>query len=357
MKKFLNHQVRNIALLVVVVIITAFAGAALLSRSHAATAFVTTEPENGTLNGTAALSNDTAASGGKAVSFNSAVTVGCTGSLHTPGGPDGMGGCWPGPNNTGVPSGTVLSNYTGPCTVTTANVVIDAKTINCDLIIQAANVKVTRSKFVNGSIATDENSTGFSFTISDSEIIIGNRAGTGLGAVNFTATRILITGGNRSAHCWHDCTISDSYAHGQFTDPSGTFHESAMRMGQSATFRHNAIACDAPNVPPDGGCSADLTGYGDFGPVQNNTIDKNLFIAGTGGYCTYGGSSQGKPYSNQTNHIVITNNVWQRGTQKNDHGQYTCSYYGSNTAFNPALAGNVWTNNKYDDGSVVDSAN
>lgn len=280
----------------------------------------------------------------------------CTGARNTPGGPDAWNGCWPGPMNTGVPAGTVLTPYTGPCTITTAGTVLDAKAINCDLVIQAANVQITRSK-ITGSVATDESSTGFSFTITDSQVDIGDRAGTGVGAVSFVATRVQVTGGNRSMHCWHDCTITDSYVHAQFTDPSGTFHESGMRMGQSAVFRHNSIVCDAPDVPPDGGCSADLTGYGDFGPVQNNTLDRNLFGATTGGYCSYGGSSAGKPFSNDTNHIVFTGNVWQRGKTKSDHGDFVCGYYGSNTSFDVSLPGNVWTDNTFDDGAVVDAAN
>ena len=280
----------------------------------------------------------------------------CSGAPHTPGGKDSWGGCWPGPNNTGVPAGTQLSAYTGPCTITVDGTVIDAKTVTCDLLIKAANAKITRSKIV-GSVGTDENSTGYSFSISDTEVDVGQRAGTGIGAVNFTATRVHVYGGNRSINCWHDCTVTDSYVHGQFRDPTGTFHESGMRMGQSAIFRHNAVICDAPDVPPDGGCSADLTGYGDFGPVQNNTIERNLFGATTGGYCTYGGSSLGKPYSGDANHIVFTGNVWQRGTKPSDHGTYVCGYYGSNTAFDPARPGNVWSDNHYDDGSVVISAN
>jgi hypothetical protein len=35
---------------------------------------------------------------------------------NTPDGPDPAGGCFPGPSNTGVPAGTTLTNYTGPCT-------------------------------------------------------------------------------------------------------------------------------------------------------------------------------------------------------------------------------------------------
>lgn len=285
-----------------------------------------------------------------------AASVACDPTPHVPGGADRWGGCWPGPHNTGVPAGTALTDYDGPCTITTEGTTIDAKIITCDLRIEAASVVITRSRIV-GSVATDEDSTGHSFSISDSEVEIGERAGTGIGAVDFTATRVEVTGGNRSIHCWRDCTVADSYVHGQFTDPSGTFHESGMRMGQSATFVHNSVFCDAPDVPPDGGCSAALTGYGDFGPVQNNLIERNLFGATTGGYCTYGGSSAGKPYSEQTNHIVFAGNVWQRGSRVGDHGEYVCGYYGSNTAFDPSRPGNAWSDNVFDDGDPVLSSN
>lgn len=259
---------------------------------------------------------------------------------------------WPGPSNTGVPPGTALTAYTGPCTITAAGTVIDAKTIDCDLIIQAANVTITRSR-ITGSVSTDEESTGYSFTISDSQVDIGDRAGTGIGAVSFTAIRVHVTGGNRSINCWRDCTIRDSYVHGQFKDTTGTFHESGIRMGQSARIQHNTILCDAPDVPPDGGCSADLTGYGDFGPVQNNLIERNLFKATTGGACAYGGSSRGKPFSSATNNIIFKDNVFERGTNKSDKGTYICGYYYPITDFDTAAPGNQWSGNAFDDGAAI----
>src|SRR5262249_20200206 len=65
-------------------------------------------------------------------------------------GVDPWGGCFPGPTTTGTPRGTVLTKYKGPCRVTTANLVIDRKTINCaPMEIFAKNVLIKRSK-VNG---------------------------------------------------------------------------------------------------------------------------------------------------------------------------------------------------------------
>jgi hypothetical protein len=283
-----------------------------------------------------------------------AAVAACTGDRHTPGGPDSWGGCWPGEANTGVPAGTVLSEYEGPLTIVEDDTAIDAMIVRGDLRILAANVRITRSRIL-GSVATDEESEGFSFVISDSEVDVGERAGTGIGAVNFTAERVHVRGGNRSIHCWHDCTIVDSYMHGQYEDGTGTAHESGMRMGQSAVIRHNTIVCDAPDVPPDGGCSAALTGYGDFAPVQNDTVERNLFGATTGGYCSYGGSTRGKPFSDDAHHVVFVENVYQRGSRPSDHGELVCGYYGSNTAFDPSRPGNVWMDNRYDDGELVEA--
>jgi hypothetical protein len=253
---------------------------------------------------------------------------------------------WPDAKSTGVPAGTSLTDYTGPCTIDIANSVIDAKVVNCDLSIRAAGVTITRSK-INGSVANDEESHGYSFTISDSEVDLGQKAGTGLGAVDFIALRVHVTGGNRSVHCFRNCTVEDSYVHGQYTDEAGKAHESGIRMGSGATIKHNTIACDAPAVPPDGGCSAGLTGYGDFAPVANNLIENNLFKASTGGFCAYGGSDRGKPYSAQTRGIVYRDNVFERGPTGK------CGQYGPIASFDSSRPGNVWSRNTWDDGSIV----
>lgn len=260
---------------------------------------------------------------------------------------------WPDETNTGVPAGTTLTNYTGSCSITTANTVIDAKIVNCSLRIQANGVQIKRSK-VRGSIENDENENPpKSFTVTDTEID-GNGEETALGGANYTATRVHLYNARRSAYCWKNVTIEDSYIHGNYRDETGHAHQSGLRMSADCTFRHNTITCDAPDVPPDGGCSAGLTGYGDFAVVERNTIDKNLFLrTNTGGYCAYGGSTTGKPYSNGTNNIKFTGNVWQRKS----NGTKMCGVWGPITSFDKNASGNVWTGNKWDDGSEVPPAN
>lgn len=246
-----------------------------------------------------------------------------------------------------MPEGTELTDYTGPCSIDTPNVVIDAQTINCDLRILAKGIVITRS-VINGSLYADLTFSPGSFRVVDSEIRSPAESGTGIGEGNFVATRVEVTGGSRSVNCYYDCTLEDSYIHGQYADKRGKDHESGVRMGSNAIIRGNYIACDAPDVPPDAGCSAGLTGYGDFDVVQNNLIDSNLFVGGSGGYCAYGGSTQEKPFSKGVNKIRFTNNVWQRGASGK------CGDYGPIASFDPQAPGNEWINNLWDDGTPVE---
>jgi hypothetical protein len=95
----------------------------------------------------------------------------------------------PGPSNTGVPAGTVLTPYTGPHTITTADTVIDSKDITGSLDIQAKNVTIRNSKIHDDMSATagiNVQDTG-SATITDSEIY---NFQVGIVYSNWTAIRV-----------------------------------------------------------------------------------------------------------------------------------------------------------------------
>ena len=260
-----------------------------------------------------------------------------------------LGRSFPNSDTTGVPAGTTLTPYTGSCSIQTNNVVIDSKILNCDLRIVAQGVTIRKS-IINGTIYSDNGS----FTLTDSEVRMPQSTATGIGDANFVVTRVEVTGGNRSINCAANCTVTDSFLHGQYTDRRGIDHESAIRMGAGSVIRHNYITCDATPVPPDSGCSAALTGYGDFAIVQKNTIDNNLIDGGpygSMGFCAYGGSTTGKPYSAGVNNIKFTNNIFMRGT----NGK--CGIWGPITSFDSGAPGNVWTNNLWNDGTTVPPAN
>jgi hypothetical protein len=255
---------------------------------------------------------------------------------------------WPNASNTGVPSGVTLATYTGPMKITQPNTVIDAKMINGDLVIATTGVQIKRSQ-INGSVTNEDSKVPgqTNFVLSDSNVVARYENVRGVTGGFFTVLRTEITGGISGGWC-SDCTVQDSYIHGQYNTQGEGYHESGFRMDQRTRLIHNSIACDAVEGPNDGGCSAALTGYGDFQPVVDNLIDNNLFLPSQrAAFCAYGGSSRGKPFSDQTRGVVFTNNVFSRGA----NGK--CADYGPITDYDPARPGNRWENNRWDDGGLV----
>ena len=227
--------------------------------------------------------------------------------------------------------------------VSQSNVTIDAKKITGNLTVSGTGVTISRSS-ITGTIGV---ASGGSLNLTDSFIDAGDQPNTGLGEGNFSALRVHIIGGNRSINCDSNCTVRDSYVHGQYSDETGVAHESGIRMGSGATIVHNTIACDAPTIG-GAGCSAGLTGYGDFGPVTNNLIQNNWFKeTRSGGTCAYGGSSGGKPYSDDAHDVRFIDNVFERGESGN------CGIWFAITDFDVNAPGNVFTGNVWDDGGVV----
>lgn len=286
----------------------------------------------------------------------------CAAAAFTPGGSDGRGGCFSGPANTGVPSGTVLTNYSGSCTITVAGTVIDSAIINCSpLLISAPNVTVSKSR-INGYVgvkATDGVWTGGSnnnsLYINDSEIVgptsLDNNSPTGLGETHWYAKRISITGFRRSAHCLRECTLEDSFLKQDGTPKAGStrepyaIHASALRAGPNMLIRGNTIHCAMKDVE-EAGCSSNLTIYGEYGQQHHITVENNFFPGTGAGYCVYGGDSHGRTDST---YIVFKNNTFGRrtGSQHTVNGAGTCGYYGTATSFTSGNTGNVWTGNVY----------
>src|SRR5207342_3246721 len=105
-------------------------------------------------------------------------------------------------------------------------------------------------------------------------------------------------------------------------------HVSGWRMRQHGTYTHNSIGCSVDVTPADGGCSASLTGYGDFEPVIDNLLQNNLILSHHGSaFCVYGGSSPSKPYSGDAADIRFVDNIFQKGTGWGV-GQGPCADFG-----------------------------
>jgi len=319
-----------------------------LFASNAAAPAAGFEVESGPVSSAAGKVADATAPGS-----NAAGAGGCAVSTpNVPDGPDPAGGCFPGPSNTGVPPGTALSDYSGPCTITVADTVIDSKTVTCKILVRA-NGLIIKNSVLKGGVSGLVGQ-GASFTIQDSFLDNGVCVNCSVDGWYFTILRTEITGSNRGVYCMNTCLVQDSWIHGTALDPTSEWHASAVRVEQNATLVHNVLACDwtGPFNNDRLGCSADLTGYPDFAPIRNNTIDTNLFMANPVGlgYCAYGGGSAKKPYSTDpTNatYIVFKNNVFQRGPK------YRCGTWGPITDFERGRTGNVWTGNVWDRGGIV----
>jgi hypothetical protein len=256
---------------------------------------------------------------------------------------------YPGPSNTGVPNGTVLSEYGGPCTIIEQAAVIDSERINCaHLVIKAPDVKITRS-IVLGWIDVD--GSGATLTIEDSEVDAGSAHAPAVGFQGVTARRSNLHGGQHGALCGTNCLIEDSWLHGQALPDGESWHLNGYLSngGSNVVLRHNTVACDQKPNAAGGGCSADASIFGDFSANSNYLFDSNLFIANPSGlgYCLYAGFDPGKPFGASATEIEIVNNIFERGA--NDK----CGTYGAVTSFDANGQGNVWKNNIWDDATVV----
>lgn len=268
----------------------------------------------------------------------------CNGQTHVAGGNDGIVGCWPGPDNTGVPDGVVLSAYSGPTSFSSGTTVIDGKLINDDLFVSGTgNLTVKNSKMVGHF---DADTASGSLTIIDSEIDGTSWVGATVGFQNVTIVRSNIYGSQHSVLCGDNCSVADSWLHSQYEHNGDHNNAYISNGGSNVTLRHNTLHC-TPTGSAGGGCSSNASFFGDFAVISNITIDKNLLLATpSGGYCAYLGHDPGKPYGSNPSNVSVTNNYFQKGTSGK------CGIHAPVTSFLNAN-GNVFSGNKYTDGTTV----
>ena len=260
----------------------------------------------------------------------------------------------PGPSNTGVPKGTSLSDYNGPCTITKAGTTIDAKKISCDVVVRAADVTIKRSR-IDGVVLLDSDVPGsakWSYTLADSEVDAGVQEHPAVSYGNMTVLRSNVHGGITSVQCGEkavSCTIEDSWLHGQQIKQGTDWHLGGFLSngGHNIRIRHNTIVCDTPVTPDGQGCTGDLNLLGDFAVVADVVVSDNYLGANTGSsYCLYGGDAASKPFPHGNN-IRVTGNIFERGKNAK------CADYGPVSSFNVHGPGNVWDDNKWSNGGNV----
>ena len=219
----------------------------------------------------------------------------------------------PGPDNTGVPAGTVLTRHDGDLTITTAGAHIDALDINGYVKIAAPNVRITRSIIRGGAAATtvrglveSYNTANTGLVIEDSELRPANPSWwiEGAKVQNATFRRVEVTGtvdgigvhGNnvRVEGSWiHDLSYYSPFPH----QPDGQTHNDGIQVhlgsglrvvGSTITTSHNAAVMVTPNTGPvsdmqitgnwldHGGCTINVSEKG-RGAIAGTVVTDNRF--------------------------------------------------------------------------------
>lgn len=266
----------------------------------------------------------------------------------TPAPPPTQPAGWPDAASTGH-NGTLLA-YDGPCTLTSA-VTIDSRDVKakCDaLLVQAMGVIITNSRLPR--VESTYRDGASSVTITDSTVEAGAWSDGAVWGYNIRLERSEVTGGQHSVHANDNVTVVDSWLHGQHNPAGQAYHTNAFitNGGSNMVVRGNTLHCDSILNSTDGGCTADVSLFGDFDPVTNVTVERNLLKANASSisYCAYGGHQPSKAYPVATG-IVYRDNVFERGS----NGR--CGVYGPVTSFDPTASGNVWSGNTWDDGTPL----
>lgn len=189
--------------------------------------------------------------------------------------------------------------YGGSCTITTDDLVIEDRIINCTAtgVEIAAGVEglIIRNSIVNGGITTDfdnesveanDNNHPTVFTIESSRVFaLASGVNRPVNVAHFNVYDSELKGDASGGWAHNKVIIEDSYIH----TAGNSSHQSGLRMQKNSTLRNNTIFCtpfpesdDDQSGPPfdvDGGCSADAVFYREPEPTINLTVEHNYFPA------------------------------------------------------------------------------
>ena len=319
------HRIMSSLTLRWALVLLIVASSAFIITSFINAAPANVEADTGTVSGgSAAVFNDASSSGGKAVKFDVADTPG--GAQSCPPLP-----AYPDANCTGVLPGVSRTNAS-TMTVSQNGAVIENLTLSGRLTITGDNVTV-RNVHLTTSDYYGLMIYGQNITVEDSTFIGGENAQAVIAAVedgSFIATRVDVSGSPDGVSMGSNSKLIDSYIH-DLGDYEGAHNDGINADGRTNTeIIHNTV------LNQIGQTSAITVGTTEYG---TDVLVRDNLIAG-GGYSIYAGLGRG------TKGIVMQNNVFSR------------RYFQNSGAFGPVAywnnsGGNVWTNNRYEDGTAI----
>lgn len=339
------------------------------------------EGESGTLGGGAKIVDDTRASAGKYVMFETnpanstppnlaggtgggaASPPAGSGTAPTPGSSGGStGGESSGGGSTpGAPSFPDANStgwqHTGvtlhACSLPLVDPVYDSCLFTGEVNVSASNITVTRSKIV-GTVNYRFSDGGSlrGLTLTDVEIDSSTSlGGASIGNNDYTCIRCHVHGGTRGANVGFNVTIKDSYLHGWYASPGDHITGIGSNGGANNVIDHNNISCDITNDPSGYACSSALSVYGDDPPGNDNwKITNNLLNSGSS-YCMVIAGPPSKPYP-YTNITVTGNTFGNTGAQYWSKPDSQCTEFGAISGWTGG-ATNTWSGNKDIHGSAI----
>ena len=240
----------------------------------------------------------------------------------------------------------------GPCTITETVVLsaVDATEVCPAIVVQAAGVRIESSRVPRVESTATQVDPTFSVEVVDSDVVAGEWIGGAVWGSNLTVRRTDVTGGAYSVHCGSHCVVEDSWLHDQFNPDGEAAHNNAFisNGGTDMVVRHNTLHCTAELNDTDGGCTADLSLFGDFGRSATCS-SRTTSSRPTTHRCPTAPSSatrRARRYPVATG-VVVTGNVFERGSQRPVRRLRPRHLL-------PADAeGNVWRDNTWDDGTEL----
>lgn len=223
-------------------------------------------------------------------------------------------GGYPDATNTGVPSGTTLTN-SGYITVTTNGAIIQNLNIAGSIVVNANNVTIKNCRITSGDAYPIENM-GTNLLIEDCDIIgTGSSVACGVAFYGYTILRCNVSGGADGLKADADCTVQDCYIHDLYVTASS--HNDGLQTtgGDNVNVIHNTFDTGSAGV-----CIQ-------FGSTNSNWLINNNLIHSSG-WALNGNTG--------TTNTTVTNNRFAP----------VAGWYGAGSLPGTGI---TWSGNYYDD--------
>lgn len=144
-------------------------------------------------------------------------------------------------------------------------------------------------------------------------------------------------------------TIVDSYVHSLYGSPK-SHNETILGSVGNITVRHSRLLGTWNKDTRGGTMSSAVSFYthGSYWPPLQNVLFEQNYIRAHEGYCLYAGDDSGATALHEVSNAVFRDNVFH----VSNANPKRCGTLGPVTAFYKGN-GNVWQNNRYDDGTPI----